>query len=161
MSVGERLAEPCGNCDICLEPGRSVDATEAARKALSCVYRFQQHSGLSFGAGHLIDVLRGASSVALQVKDEWMILVRGYTGPQFVNGLPAVWAPWDARWTNTVTLQPGLNRVLVQAFGTNGTEVARTSLDLWYDTGASATVGGAIAADTTWSAARPNRERSG
>lgn len=37
----------------------------------------------------LIDVLRGASSVALQVKDEWMILVRGYTGPQFVNGLPA------------------------------------------------------------------------
>lgn len=37
----------------------------------------------------LIDVLRSASSVALQVKDEWMILVRGYTGPQFVNGLPA------------------------------------------------------------------------
>src|SRR5688572_25860083 len=37
----------------------------------------------------LIDVLRGASSVAVQVKDEWMILVRGYTGPQFVNGLPA------------------------------------------------------------------------
>src|SRR5687767_11785359 len=37
----------------------------------------------------LIDVLRGASSVALQVKDEWMILVRGYIGPQFVNGLPA------------------------------------------------------------------------
>jgi outer membrane receptor protein involved in Fe transport len=37
----------------------------------------------------LIDVLRGASSVAVQMKDEWMILVRGYTGPQFVNGLPA------------------------------------------------------------------------
>ena len=37
----------------------------------------------------LIDVLRGASSVSLQVKDEWMILVRGYIGPQFVNGLPA------------------------------------------------------------------------
>jgi outer membrane receptor protein involved in Fe transport len=37
----------------------------------------------------LIDVLRSASSVALQVKDESMILVRGYTGPQFVNGLPA------------------------------------------------------------------------
>ncbi len=37
----------------------------------------------------LIDVLRNASSVAVQVKDEWMILVRGYTGPQFVNGLPA------------------------------------------------------------------------
>lgn len=37
----------------------------------------------------LIDVLRAASSVALQVKDESMILIRGYTGPQFVNGLPA------------------------------------------------------------------------
>jgi outer membrane receptor protein involved in Fe transport len=37
----------------------------------------------------LIDVLRSASSVALQVKDEAMILIRGYTGPQFVNGLPA------------------------------------------------------------------------
>jgi len=37
----------------------------------------------------LVDVLRGASSVALQVKDETMILIRGYTGPQFVNGLPA------------------------------------------------------------------------
>src|SRR5688500_10303587 len=37
----------------------------------------------------LIDVLRGASSVAVQVKDEWMVLVRGYIGPQFVNGLPA------------------------------------------------------------------------
>ncbi len=37
----------------------------------------------------LIDVLRSASSVALQIKDEAMILVRGYTGPQFVNGLPA------------------------------------------------------------------------
>jgi outer membrane receptor protein involved in Fe transport len=37
----------------------------------------------------LIDVLRAASSVALHVKDEGFILVRGYTGPQFVNGLPA------------------------------------------------------------------------
>src|SRR5688500_236816 len=37
----------------------------------------------------LVDILRSASSVALQVKDEAMILIRGYTGPQFVNGLPA------------------------------------------------------------------------
>ncbi len=37
----------------------------------------------------LIDVLRSASSVALHVKDEGFILIRGYTGPQFVNGLPA------------------------------------------------------------------------
>ena len=52
-------SEPCGNCDNCLNPPATWDATEAARMALSTVYRFRQHSGLSFGAGHLIDVLRG------------------------------------------------------------------------------------------------------
>jgi ATP-dependent DNA helicase RecQ len=53
---------PCGNCDNCLHAPDTWDATEAARKALSCIYRFQQHGGLSFGAGHLIDVLRGKTS---------------------------------------------------------------------------------------------------
>ncbi len=48
-------APPCGNCDNCLHPPQTWDATEAARKALSCVYR----TGQRFGAGHLIDVLRG------------------------------------------------------------------------------------------------------
>ena len=55
---GEK-SQPCGNCDNCLNPPATWDATEAARMALSTVYRFRQHSGLSFGAGHLIDVLRG------------------------------------------------------------------------------------------------------
>ena len=50
---------PCGNCDNCLHPPRTWDGTEAARKALSCVYRFHQRGGQRFGAGHLIDVLRG------------------------------------------------------------------------------------------------------
>ncbi|WP_228151663.1 DNA helicase RecQ [Pseudazoarcus pumilus] len=45
----------CGNCDNCLNPPRTWDATQAARKALSCAYR----TGQRFGAGHLIDVLRG------------------------------------------------------------------------------------------------------
>jgi ATP-dependent DNA helicase RecQ len=49
----------CGNCDNCIQPPRAWDATEAARKALSCIYRFRQHGGIGFGAGHLIDVLRG------------------------------------------------------------------------------------------------------
>jgi ATP-dependent DNA helicase RecQ len=57
-------SEPCGNCDNCLHPPAVWDATEAARKLLSCVYRFQQHGqqrfgARSFGAGQLIDVLRG------------------------------------------------------------------------------------------------------
>lgn len=46
---------PCGNCDTCLQPPTTWDATDAARKALSCVYR----TGQRYGAGHLIDVLRG------------------------------------------------------------------------------------------------------
>ncbi|HSI60000.1 MAG TPA: DNA helicase RecQ [Ideonella sp.] len=55
-------SQPCGNCDNCLQPPARWDATDAARKALSCVYRFRQHGGISFGAGHLIDVLRGKST---------------------------------------------------------------------------------------------------
>ena len=50
--------EPCGNCDNCLQPGETWDATVAAQKALSCVYR----SGQRFGAAHLIDVLRGSDN---------------------------------------------------------------------------------------------------
>jgi ATP-dependent DNA helicase RecQ len=49
----------CGNCDNCLTPPQTWDATDAARKLLSCVYRMQQMSGIGYGAGHLIDVLRG------------------------------------------------------------------------------------------------------
>jgi ATP-dependent DNA helicase RecQ len=52
-------ATTCGNCDNCINPPKTWDATEAARKALSCIYRFRQHGGIGFGAGHLIDVLRG------------------------------------------------------------------------------------------------------
>ena len=52
----------CGNCDNCLTPPQTWDATEAARKALSCVYRFRQNGGQRFGAGHLIDVLRGKTT---------------------------------------------------------------------------------------------------
>ncbi|MCG8597328.1 MAG: DNA helicase RecQ [Kiloniellales bacterium] len=55
---GETLAQPCGNCDTCLEPVTSFDGTEAAQKALSCVYR----TGQIFGAGHLIDVLLGGDT---------------------------------------------------------------------------------------------------
>jgi ATP-dependent DNA helicase RecQ len=51
--------DTCGNCDNCLTPPATWDATDAARKALSCVFRFHQNGGQRFGAVHLIDVLRG------------------------------------------------------------------------------------------------------
>jgi ATP-dependent DNA helicase RecQ len=53
---------PCGNCDNCIDPPATIDATEAARMALSCVYRIRQHTGIGFGAGHVIDILRGRST---------------------------------------------------------------------------------------------------
>ncbi len=50
---------PCGNCDNCLNPPLVWDGTDAARKLLSTIYRVQQQSGISFGAGHIMDILRG------------------------------------------------------------------------------------------------------
>jgi ATP-dependent DNA helicase RecQ len=50
---------PCGNCDNCVSPPNVWDGTDAARKLLSTVYRVQQQSGISFGAGHVMDIVRG------------------------------------------------------------------------------------------------------
>ncbi len=85
---GERLEEDCGNCDVCLDPPARFDATEDARKALSCVYRVGQR----FGVKHVIDVLRGADTERLRAlghtklstwgigaergEQEWMSIIR-------------------------------------------------------------------------------------
>ena len=52
----------CGNCDNCLNPPEVWDGTDAARKLLSTIYRIQQMSGISFGAGHLMDIVRGKAT---------------------------------------------------------------------------------------------------
>ncbi len=52
---GEDLGKPCGNCDNCVHPPQTWDGTEAARKALSCVYR----TGQRFGVNYNVDVLTG------------------------------------------------------------------------------------------------------
>ena len=54
--------EPCGNCDICLDPPELFDGTEAAQMALSAIYR----TGQRFGGGHVIDVLRGRETERVQ-----------------------------------------------------------------------------------------------
>ena len=51
----ETLKQPCGNCDTCINPPEAWDATEVARKALSCIHRTEQR----FGVNYLIDVLLG------------------------------------------------------------------------------------------------------
>ena len=56
--IANGIGQPCGNCDNCLQPAETWDATVAAQKALSTVYR----SGQRFGVAHLIDILRGSDN---------------------------------------------------------------------------------------------------
>ena len=56
------MPEPCGNCDTCLEPPQTWDATEPAQKALSCVHR----TGQRFGVNYLVDVLMGKADERIQ-----------------------------------------------------------------------------------------------
>lgn len=55
---GEGKQQPCGNCDICLDPPKRYDGLIDAQKALSCVYRVGQR----FGLGYIVEVLRGANN---------------------------------------------------------------------------------------------------
>ncbi|HKU41073.1 MAG TPA: DNA helicase RecQ [Polyangiales bacterium] len=81
---------PCGNCDNCLSPPTTWDGTVAAAKALSCIYRFlQRGSQQRFGAGHLIDVLRGKES-------EKVLDYRHHTLSTFGIGADLSEAEWRA-----------------------------------------------------------------
>ncbi|MBN9176701.1 MAG: DNA helicase RecQ [Microbacterium sp.] len=53
---------PCGNCDTCLTPADTFDGLVPAQKLLSTIIRLQRERNQAFGAGHLIDILRGAST---------------------------------------------------------------------------------------------------
>ncbi|MGI9134433.1 MAG: DNA helicase RecQ [Rhodoferax sp.] len=65
---GEQLGPPgngnyrCANCDNCLQPPDIWDGTDAARKLLSTIYRIGQSSGMAFGAGHVMDIVRGKAT---------------------------------------------------------------------------------------------------
>jgi ATP-dependent DNA helicase RecQ len=52
----------CGACDNCIQPPDIWDGTEVARKLLSTIYRVEQQSNLHFGAGHLMDIVRGKAT---------------------------------------------------------------------------------------------------
>ncbi|WOT04991.1 DNA helicase RecQ [Shewanella youngdeokensis] len=54
----ESALEPCGNCDICLDPPKKYNGIQDAQKVLSCIYRLGQR----FGVNHLIEVLRGSKA---------------------------------------------------------------------------------------------------
>jgi len=111
-NFGEALPQPCGNCDNCLSPPESWDGTEAARKALSCVYR----TGQRFGAAHLIDVLRGADTERIH---------------QFGHerlGVYGVGADLDARsWRGVFRQLVALGLLEVDAEGHGGLRLAEAS----------------------------------
>ena len=113
---GDEPADPCGNCDNCIVPPQAWDATEAAQKALSCVYR----TGQRFGAGYVIDVLRGSTSER----------IRGF-GHHRLSTF-GIGADIDATMWRSVFRQlvaRGLMRVDVEGFGSlKLTEASRSVL---------------------------------
>jgi hypothetical protein len=71
-----------------------------------------------------------------------------------VNGTQANWVAWEGQWNvSNVPLNPGLNRLVIRALGTNDNEIGRTNLDVWFDDGSIQTAGGTISTDTHWTAA--------
>lgn len=70
---GDHLEEPCGNCDNCLNPPKTFNATEACQKALSTAYR----TGQMFGTNYLIEVLRGTDNPKIKAKKHDQLSVYG------------------------------------------------------------------------------------
>jgi len=113
---GEERTAPCGNCDNCITPPDTWDATEAARKALSCVYR----TGQRCGAGSVIDVPRGGGGE--RIRD------LGHHRPStFGIGADIDAHTWRSVFRQLVAC--GLMRVDVEGFGSlKLTEASRTVL---------------------------------
>jgi ATP-dependent DNA helicase RecQ len=94
-------SRPCGNCDNCLAPPQVRDASEDAKKLLSCIYRCQQAGGFGFAATHIIDVLRGKHTEKVQkfghdrlstfgigaevAEAEWRLLLRQLVAQHLVD----------------------------------------------------------------------------
>ena len=70
---GEKLHEPCGNCDNCLNPPQTWDATEAAQKAISAAYR----TGQLFGVNYLVDILLGRENARIRQNRHHRLQVYG------------------------------------------------------------------------------------
>ncbi|WP_375339612.1 DNA helicase RecQ [Microbacterium rhizophilus] len=66
LSYFGQPSEPCGNCDTCLTPPETWDGLVPAQKLLSTIVRLKRERNQAFGAGHLIDILRGASTDRLR-----------------------------------------------------------------------------------------------
>lgn len=81
LSYFGEAAEPCGNCDLCDNPVEVFDGTTAVRKALSAILRTQE----TYGAGHLIDILRGTETDRVRAKRHDELSVFG-CGKEYAKG---------------------------------------------------------------------------
>ena len=93
---GERI-EPCGNCDVCIDPVEMVDGTKEGLKVLTAVHG----TGQRFGAAHIIDVLRGSATEKVATsrhdqlpvfgsgdehkKEEWRSVIRQLVAAGFLD----------------------------------------------------------------------------
>ena len=113
---GDDLPQPCGNCDNCLTPPQVWDGAEAARKAMSCVYR----TGQRFGVNHVVDVLLGKTTERLMALGHQHLSTYGI-------GKALSAAAWRSVFRQLVAR--GLLRVDAQAYGAvKLTEAARPVL---------------------------------
>ena len=73
-------AQPCGNCDTCLDPVALLDGTNDAREILAAIHR----TGERYGAGHIVDLLQVGAGAARK-KEEWRSLIRQLVAAGFLN----------------------------------------------------------------------------
>jgi ATP-dependent DNA helicase RecQ len=97
-------SEPCGNCDVCLDPAERIDGTEDAQKILSAVYR----SGERYGAAHIIDILRGTET-------EKIVRAGHDKLPTFATGVGHKKTIWQSLIRQMVAI--GLLRLDIQGYG--------------------------------------------
>ena len=119
LAYFDEASQPCGNCDNCLHPPEVWDGTDAARKLLSTIYRVQQMGG-SYGAVHIMDILRGKATEKVTQRghetlstfgigaDLTEVQLRGVLRQLIATGAVAV----NAEAFNTLQLTEGSRAVL-------------------------------------------------
>ena len=73
-------SSPCGNCDTCLDDTETFDGLVPAQKLLSTIVRLKRERNQAFGAGHLIDILRGASTERIRQQGHDKLATYGIGG---------------------------------------------------------------------------------
>lgn len=101
---GDTLEEPCGNCDNCVNAPDTWNASEVAQMAMSCVYR----SGQRFGAGQIIDILRGADTEKIRQFQHQTLSTYGIGNKLTVNEWRSIFRQLIAR---------GLLRIDAEGYG--------------------------------------------